>query len=335
LQGFYINKKYYFAANNFAIKKQLLILSLSAAAIICLQFKKEKFEHITTKTQLGQELFNDKILSKDNSIACSSCHKPQFAFADTSAFSTGINNKPSRRNTPSILNMLNRESYFFDGRAQTLEQQALIPIQHPSEMGLPIKEALQKLNTNSKYKQLFKKIYKTTVTEKTLADAIAQFENSLETDSSKFDIWDAGEGPVQLTEQEELGRQLFIGEKAKCFDCHFGPDFTGDEFKNIGLYNGKNLNDPGRFIITENRTDLGKFKVPGLRNVALTAPYMHNGMFTTLEQVVEYYNNPKAVVPNAINTDDSLKKPLNLTQEEKDALVAFLKTLSDYRYIKN
>ncbi len=314
--------------------KYLIFFALFLFVIINIQFKTEKYEHIKKTTDLGKELFNDKILSKDNSISCASCHKPEYAFADTSALSLGINYKPTRRNTPSILNMLNRDHYFYDGRAQTLEQQALMPIQHPNEMALPIKEALQKLNSSKKYKLLFKKLFKNKATEANLSTALAAFEKTLETDSSKFDIWDAGEGPIELTEQEERGRKLFIGDKAKCFDCHFGPDFTGDEFKNIGLYNGKNLNDIGRFVITESKNDLGKFKVPGLRNVGLTAPYMHNGMLKTLEDVVEFYNNPKAKVPDAINIDEAFAKPLNLTEQEKADLVAFLKTLSDYRFIK-
>jgi cytochrome c peroxidase len=125
-----------------------------------------------------------------------------------------------------------------------------------------------------------------------------------------------------------------VGDKAKCFDCHRMEDFTTDEFKNIGLYNGKDLNDAGLFNITNKEADLGKFKTPGLRNIAVTAPYMHNGMFKTLEEVVDYYNNPQEFVTNSINIDDALKSPLNLSEKEKKDLVSFLKTLTDKNYIK-
>ena len=139
-----------------------------------------------------------------------------------------------------------------------------------------------------------------------------------------------------FTPSQIRGRELFL-EKAKCFECHFTPDFTADEFKNIGLYDEVNLLDKGRFEITKNKKDLGKFKVPGLRNVALTAPYMHNGIFTTLEEVVDFYSNPYDVVKTPINMDTLLIKPLNLNVQEKKDLVNFLKGLTDksFPYTRN
>ena len=124
-------------------------------------------------------------------------------------------------------------------------------------------------------------------------------------------------------------------DKAKCFDCHFQIDFTNDDFKNIGLFNGTNFNDSGRFLITRDKDDLGKFKTPGLRNIAITGPYMHNGIFKTLEEVVDYYNDVQKIVPDAKNLDPSLSKPLGLTNQQKKDVVAFLKTLTDKRYAKN
>lgn len=121
-------------------------------------------------------------------------------------------------------------------------------------------------------------------------------------------------------------------KKGKCFDCHFSPDFTGDEFRNIGLFNGKNLNDAGRFAISKDSLDLGKFKVPGLRNIAVTAPYMHNGMFKTLEEVIDYYDQPNRLMPDAIGRDTLLAQPLNLSLEEKADLKAFLEALTDDRF---
>lgn len=283
-----------------------------------------------TEATLGEKLFGDAILSKDSSISCASCHQPQLAFADTVAFSIGIYGKPSSRNTPSVLNMKNRPYYFWDGRAASLEEQALLPIQNPDEMGLPIAEAVDRLNNNVQYRQLFQQVYQQNPTGKNLAAALSAFEQTLETVDSKFDDW--SNDMAKLSPQEEAGRKLFVGDKAKCFDCHSMEDFTDDQYKNIGLYNTKELNDAGRFNFSKKDSDLGKFKTPGLRNVAVTAPYMHNGMFATLEQVIEYYNNPAAFVTGAINIDPALQQPLGLTQKEKKNLVAFLKTLTDKKF---
>lgn len=287
---------------------------------------------ITTKAALGKKLFNDKILSKDNTISCASCHLPEYGFSDTTAFSKGIEGRATTRNTPSVLNMKNRPYFFWDGRAASLEEQALMPIAHPDEMGLPIKEAVARLNASSEYRKLFMRVFKQLPNSRNLGAAFAAFERTLETDSSRFDAY--MDDLIAFTASEERGRKLFISDKTKCFDCHRGPDFTDDQFKNIGLFDGYALNDSGRYLITRKKEDLGKFKTPGLRNIALTAPYMHNGMFQTLEEVVEYYNNPGAFVLNPINIDSTLSEPLSLSKQEKADLVAFLKTLTDKRFQK-
>ncbi len=256
---------------------------------------------ITTRAALGKKLFSEKILSADSSISCASCHKPEYAFADTVALSIGIHNIEGNRNTPSVLNMKNRPYFFWDGRAASLAEQSLIPMADHNEMGLPVAEAVQRLNKNVSYKNLFLQIFKQKPNAKNLSAAFAAYEQTLETVDSRFDDWANGDG--QLTIAEENGRQLFIGEKAKCFDCHFREDFTSDEFKNIGLFNGNFLTDSGRYRITKKESDMGKFKIPGLRNVAVTAPYMHNGMFATLQEVLRYYNNPKGFFPHQVNID--------------------------------
>ncbi|CAN5732445.1 cytochrome c peroxidase [soil metagenome] len=314
-----------------AMKRTLISITTLLALILLLSAGIENnASGITTKAALGKKLFSEKLLSIDSSVSCASCHKPAYAFADTLAFSIGIGGKLTKRNTPSVLNMKNRPYYFWDGRAASLEEQSLMPIQNPDEMGLPITEAVERLNRNASYKLLFKKIFGQPATAKNLSAAFAAYEQTLETVDSKFDDW--SNNLKNLTVQEERGRQLFIGSKAKCFDCHFMEDFTDDNFKNIGLFNGVNLNDSGRFYISRQNNDLGKFKTPGLRNIAVTAPYMHNGMFRTLEEVVEYYNDPGKVISNAVNIDPLLSKPLQLTAKEKKELVAFLKTLTDKRY---
>ncbi|TAJ62320.1 MAG: c-type cytochrome [Chitinophagaceae bacterium] len=302
------------------------LLSLTVYCLVAFTSPPKTF----SKAKLGEKLFHEKILSKDSSISCASCHLPAYGFSDTVAFSMGIYGRPTARNTPPVLNMKNRPYFFWDGRAASLEQQSLMPISHPDEMGLPVKEAIARLNKNKTYRDLFLKTFGTVPTAANLAAAFAAFEKTLETDSSRFDL--SFDDSTLMTEQEERGRKLFVSEKTKCFDCHRRQDFTTDEFFNIGLYDGNRLNDPGRYKITGKKEDLGKFKTPGLRNVAVTAPYMHNGMFKTLEEVVEYYNNPGAFVLNPINIDKRLEVPLGLTRQEKADLVAFLKSLTDKRY---
>jgi cytochrome c peroxidase len=306
------------------------ILIISASLFIVSSSFDDKNAEINTKAGLGKKLFSEKILSKDSAVSCASCHIPAYAFADTVAFSVGIAGKLTKRNTPSVLNMKNRPYYFWDGRASSLEEQSLMPIQNPEEMGLPVEEAVARLNRSAVYKSLFQKIFKQKPTAKNLAAAFAAYEQTLETVDSKFDDW--SNNLKKLTAGEERGRALFVGDKAKCFDCHSQEDFTNDDFKNIGLYNERELKDAGLYDLTKKETDKGKFKTPGLRNVAVTAPYMHNGMFKTLEEVVEYYNDPSKVVANYVNIDSAFKKPLGLTDTEKKDLVAFLRTLTDKKY---
>ncbi|MDP1843629.1 MAG: cytochrome c peroxidase [Sediminibacterium sp.] len=313
------------------MKKWIFLAALIILAGIGISFTTNP--SIKTREALGEKLFHEKILSKDSSISCASCHIPSLGFADSLTLSIGIHGTPTTRNTPSVLNMKNRPYYFWDGRAGTLAQQSLMPIANKDEMGLPITEAVQRLRANPTYQLLFRKIFGSQPTAQNLSQAIAAYENTLETDDSKFDL--ATDDTDTLTSSEERGRKLFVGEKAKCFDCHMGPDFTNDDFKNIGLFDGKQLTDKGRFTITKQAADLGKFKTPGLRNIAITAPYMHNGMFKTLEEVVDYYNNPEKFVRNPINIDSTLSKPLGLTEAEKADLVNFLKTLTDKRFTQS
>jgi cytochrome c peroxidase len=318
----------------FGLMRKTIVSGIIGAftVVIAGSFFENKEVDIKSSIALGKKLFSEKILSKDSSVSCASCHKPKFAFADTVAFSVGIAGKLTKRNTPSVLNMKNRPYYFWDGRASSLEEQALMPIQNPDEMGLPIEEAVKRLNQSKEYKLLFQKIFNQKPDAKNLAAAFSAYEKTLETVDSKFDDW--SNDLKNLSASEERGRQLFVGDKAKCFDCHRMEDFTTDEFKNIGLYNGKDLNDAGLFNLTNKESDKGKFKTPGLRNIAVTVPYMHNGIFKTLEEVVEYYNNPKKFVTDAINIDDTLKQPLGLTDKEKKDIVAFLKTLTDKAFLK-
>ncbi|MEZ5023653.1 MAG: cytochrome c peroxidase [Chitinophagales bacterium] len=283
-----------------------------------------------TRVELGKKLFFDPILSADNTISCASCHQPKFAYGDNKPFSLGVNDSVGVRNTPSVMNMSSRPIFFHDGRASSLESQAVMPIENPIEMNLSMEEAVEKVKANEEYFELFSELYHAEPTKFNITHALAEFQRSLESDgSAPFDLWATNTDETALSESQLRGRLIFISNKSKCFDCHFGPDFTGDEFRNIGLYDGINLVDKGRFEITKDSSDLGKFKVPVLRNVALTAPYMHNGMFQTLEEVIDYYNNPYDFVEAPINMDPLMTEPLNLTQQEKEDLVNFLHSLTD------
>lgn len=286
-------------------------------------------ESIDSDIKLGAKLFFDPILSKDKSISCASCHNPEFGFADSSALSVGVGGKLGTRNTPSVMNMLSRPFFFHDGRAATLQEQALGPIENPVEMNLSYTEAVERIKNEKHYIHYFNEIYKHSPDSTNILDALAAFQNSLESDgSAPHDLWMNDEDTAALSASQIRGRTLFL-TKAKCFDCHFGPDFTGDQFRNIGIYDGNKFTDKGRYDVTEDLKDIGKFKVPGLRNIDLTAPYMHNGMFQTLEEVVEYYDNPYLIIKNPINMDSTMLEPLNLTQQEKNDIVAFMHSLTD------
>ncbi len=292
------------------------------------------FENSTpTPEALGEKLFSDPILSLDSTISCASCHIPEFAFCDTALFSRGVGGTLGRRNSPGITNMSARDLFFYDGRAATLEQQVLMPIQDTLEMHATLPMVTERLRRNKFYNDAFKATYGVPVNAENLAAALAAFVRTLETSDTPFDRW-MGQSPNPMSEAAVRGREVFM-VKGKCFDCHFSPDFTGNEFRNVGLYTGRrNLADRGRFDITHDSTDLGKFKVPGLRNVALTAPYMHNGMFNTLEEVIEFYDQPNQTVPGGFNRDTLLNEPLNLTLEEKADLKVFLEALTDDRFVK-
>ena len=314
------------------LKFKLIILLTSISLIY--GFSSIKNKQPESEVELGKMLFFEKKLSKDNSISCASCHKPEYAFADTVAFSKGINGRVGFRNAPSIMNMKDRQIYFYDGRANSLEDQVHFPIEDTLEMSLSFEIAVKKIENDIKYKKYFLKIYGEKPTSTNIPKAIAAFERTLETSNTPFDDY-MQDKENTMAESAIRGRRIFMSEKAKCFDCHFGPDLTGDEFRNIGLYNGIELIDEGRFTITKDSSDLGKFKVPGLRNVAITAPYMHNGMFKTLDEVINYYDNPNLVISNAINTDDLLAMPLNLSNQEKTDLKHFLESLTDKQFISN
>lgn len=313
------------------MKKLILVLFLAGLVLVLSQSAFTVGEP-KAPAELGRKLFFDPILSKTKKISCASCHKEEFAFADTSAVSLGVRNQKGVRNTPSAMNMKLQASFFWDGRAKTLEQQALMPIENPIEMNLPIKVAVWRLNHDPAYIRAFQQVFHQAPNRHNLAKALAEFERTLETSDSPLDDWLLNDNESAVSESAKRGYALFNGTKAKCVQCHFGADFNNVEFRSIGLYDGKALRDSGRAGITKSKGDLGKFKIGALRNVAITPPYMHNGMFKTLREVIDYYNDPDKFIPHAIGCDTLLAKPMNLTEQEKTDLVHFMEALTDKRF---
>lgn len=312
------------------MKSIIIILLITAATAFLYCCTNTKTNIPDTAEALGEQLFFDPILSANNTISCGSCHKPDFGFADTVQFSEGIFKRKGVRNTPSAMNVSDQPHFFWDGRAQTLEEQALIPIANPDEMGLPIDSAIERLKKNTQYNQLFQKIFNEQPSAKTLALALAKFQRTLETPNSPFDDWRINDNQSAVSESAKRGFVIF-NNKGNCVQCHFGTNFNNNEFRNIGLFDAVELTDSGRAAVTKKPEDLGKFKIGPLRNIALTAPYMHDGMFKTLREVIEYYNDPDKVVPHSINRDTLLAKPLNLTEQEKTDLENFLRSLTGKR----
>lgn len=288
---------------------------------------------------LGRMLFYEKTLSKDNTQSCASCHLQTHGFSDTAVFSIGIKKLPGKRQAMSVFNMAwHSNEFFWDGRAHLLRDQALKPIQDELEMDETLDNVVKKLNASTAYKNQFRKAFGIeTVTPLLISKALEQFMNSIVSNNSKYDKYLAGQ--ATLTAQEERGRFLFFTEYnpsfptksgADCQHCHGGANFENDKYMNNGLDNDAGIIDIGREKVTGNSADKGKFKVPSLRNVGLTAPYMHDGRFKTLEQVVDHYN----LVKSSATLDGSFLQQLpngglKLSSIDKAALVAFLHTLTD------
>jgi cytochrome c peroxidase len=228
------------------------------------------------------------------------------------------------------MNSSARTVLFWDGRAETLEDQALGPIENPVEMDLPLPVALSRVNADPDYAALFARAYGGEATPRSLGRALAAYQKTLDTADSPYDRYARGDDGA-ISESARRGRLIFIG-RGKCAECHSGEDFTSDRFRNIGLFDGGRWNDPGRAEVSRLAEDAGRFKVPSLRNVAVTAPYMHNGAFTTLREVIDYYDQPARVVPESRGRDASMNPSLGLSEQEKLDLEAFLRSLTDDRF---
>ena len=275
------------------------------------------------KAELGRLLYFDKRLSKDGTISCASCHSPEHGYTDGSPNSEGIGGQHGDRSAPTVLNRAYSLAQFWDGRAPTLEEQAKGPIANPIEMGETHTGVATKLNGIAGYRDLFGKVFGSAeVSIDNVAKAIATFERTLLSGNSAYDRYKAG-NKAAMTAAQVRGMDVFIN-KARCDQCHEGVNFTSNSYHNLGVGSDKPKPDVGRFEVTKDPKDWGSFKTPTLRDIARTAPYMHDGSLKTLEEVVDFYD--KGGKANQ-NLDEKIKE-IKMTDAQKKDLVAFLKALN-------
>lgn len=280
---------------------------------------------------LGRSLFYETMLSKDNSVSCGSCHQNFAAFANAGhELSHGVNGLNGNRNAPGIFNMNWHPYYMHDGGVRNLELQPMGPITNPVEMAEDINNIISKLQASVKYRKLFNSAYGSEeVTSQRMLKSLAQFMGLMYSYNSKFDQYKRGENNVQLTESELKGYALF---KANCNTCHTEPLFSDFKFRSNGLSVDPALNDSGRAHIEALPENRYKFKTPSLRNIEKTGPYMHDGRFETLEQCLNYYTMAKQ---NTVNLDPLLQNPMQLSDQDKKDLKAFLETLTDHKFLED
>lgn len=300
---------------------------------------------------LGRVLFYDKNLSLNNTISCGSCHLQSKAFADGTQFSSGFEGKLTDRNSMAIINPLLQRNLFWDSRSFSINDLSLRPVQHHVEMGMQDLSALvEKLESVPYYKELFQKSYNSSeITSDKIASALTSFIASFTTSNSKFDqgLEDKNDNFKNFTEIEQLGREVFNSEKAQCSSCHASNNFSpadgpSDPYGGGGSSGGKDLKGTTNigldFVSKDKGRENGSFRIPSLRNIALTGPYMHDGRFNTLEEVIDHY---RSGIKPAENLDPKFMdahgnvKMLDINDVEKFALIAFLKTLTDESFINN
>lgn len=271
------------------------------------------------KIALGRKLFFDRALSADRTISCASCHRPELAFGDTARRSRGIHGRSTARNVPSILNRAYGRSFFWDGRAASLEETVLQPIESPREMGARLPSIVGRLRQDAEYRASFLEAFHDSPSATAVAQSLASYVRALRSAGSPVDRYFAGERDA-ISPNAARGMDLFLG-KANCASCHSGPLLSDERFHITGV----SSSDRGRELATGRAEDEGAFKVPSLRNVAVTAPYMHDGSLRTLESVVDFYDRGGG--QGAPHLDVELR-PLRLSSDEKKALIAFLRSLT-------
>lgn len=282
------------------------------------------------KAEIGRHLFYDTRFSRDYSVSCASCHKQKHAFSDGfNPFSSGVAGRKGTRNSMTLTNIAYNTSFFWDGGVPTLEQQAIAPIIHPDEMDMNTDTLLVRLRAEPQYRELFKKGWNSEeITLERVTKSLATFERTLISSNAPYDRWRRGETEA-MTPAAIRGHDLFFGEQGDCFHCHVSFNFTDNTFHNNGIDSVSV--DYGRGRVTNLSRDEGTFRTPTLRNIALTPPYMHDGRFNTLEEVVKHYNSGGKLHPNR----DPLMRPLGLSDQEISDIVAFLNALTDSTFINN
>ncbi|WEK35588.1 MAG: cytochrome c peroxidase [Candidatus Pseudobacter hemicellulosilyticus] len=290
--------------------------------------------------KLGQVLFFDPRLSSSNQISCSSCHDPEIGWGDGRRVSLGHDHLPGSRNTPTLLNVAIHRDFFWDGRSGSLEDQAIAPLSAHHEMNMETPLLAEKIDGIAGYKEYFKKAYgDERVTLDRILGAIAKFESIIKSRQTRFDEFVRGKYTA-LSDKEISGLHLFR-TKARCMNCHYGTFFTDQEFHNIGLtYYGRKYQDLGRYEVTKDPKDVGKFRTPTLRDVMKTNPWMHNGLFDNITGVINIYNSgmhqldekSKDKSDSLYPKTDPILRPLNLTEAEKADLVAFLEAITATQY---
>ena len=283
----------------------------------------------SNKIELGRTLFYDPILSDNNTISCVSCHSSFNAFAHTDHdLSHGIFDSIGNRNAPALFNLAWQKAFMWDGAINHLDMQALAPISHKSEMGSNINAVIMKLNESKEYKEAFLNAFQdSTISTAEILKALSQFQLTLVSANAKYDRVKMGK--EVFTEQEKNGYQLF---KKDCASCHSEPLFSNYNFENNGLPIDPTINDLGRYVITENDNDKAKFKVPSLRNLSFTYPYMHDGRFMTLQEVINHYTSG---IEYSETLSLQFNKSIELSSNEKVDLISFLLTLNDKDFVFN
>ena len=278
---------------------------------------------------LGKTLFFDPIMSLDSSISCASCHLPELAFSDKVAFSEGVAQRLGTRNSPTLANVAYHPYYTREGGIPTLEMQILVPIQEHVEFDFNIVLIAERLAKNADYIAMSEDTYNRTPDAFVITRALACFERSLLSGYSFYDQYIEHDKASAMSTSAIRGMELFFGDRTKCSQCHSGFNFSNYAFENNGLY--EEYEDLGRFRLTGNEEDRALFKVPSLRNIELTAPYMHNGSLHTLEEVIEHYQSGGKNHPHK----SDLIQPLDLNLSEQNDLIEFLKSLTDETFINN
>ena len=275
------------------------------------------------KVRLGRDLFRNAILSRDRTLACASCHDPRRAFTDGRSLAVGVEGKVGTRNAPTLINRAYGRSQFWDGRAHSLEQQVLEPIENPRELGAGVDTAVRRLVSSPLYRLRFRVAFGRDVNAQDLARALASYVRTILAGDSPFDRYANGIANA-LSDEARSGLEIFRG-KAGCSTCHSGPTMSDERFHNTGVaWQGGEWKDLGRFLVTGAAQDRGAFKTPTLREVDRTAPYMHDGSLSTLDAVIDYYDRGGNPAPSR----DADLKPLGLTADEKRQLIAFLRSLT-------